>query len=144
MLIKILVVDDSVSDRLFITNMLSEYCVLTASDGVEAMRVLEEHDGINLLILDLHMPNMNGFQVLEAIKEKERYQKLRTIIMTSSDELENEIKALKLGAIDFSETTTMIYLKQGLICMLRNKYRTGTEQNLSTINYLDMILSRLR
>ena len=101
MLIKILVVDDSVSDRLFITNMLSEYCVLTASDGVEAMRVLEEHDGINLLILDLHMPNMNGFQVLEAIKEKERYQKLRTIIMTSSDELENEIKALKLGAIDF-------------------------------------------
>ena len=62
--IKILVVDDSASDRLIVQSMLSEYDVLTACDGVEAMRMLEEHDGINLLVLDLNMPNMDGFQVL--------------------------------------------------------------------------------
>jgi PAS domain S-box-containing protein len=101
MLIKILVVDDSASDRLIIKNMLSEYDVLTACDGVEAMRMLEEHDGINLLILDLNMPNMDGFQVLESLKENERYRKLRTIILTNYDELGNEIKGLKLGAIDY-------------------------------------------
>ena len=67
MLIMILVVDDSASDRFIIKNMLSEYCILTANDGVEAMRILKEHDGINILILDLNMPNMNGFQVLEAL-----------------------------------------------------------------------------
>lgn len=67
MQIKILVVDDSASDRLIIRNMLSDYCVLTACDGVEAMRMLEEHDGINLIVLDLKMPNMDGFQVLEAL-----------------------------------------------------------------------------
>ena len=61
MQIKILVVDDSASDRLIIRNMLSDYCVLTACDGVEAMRMLE-HDGINLIV-DLKMPNMDGFQV---------------------------------------------------------------------------------
>jgi CheY-like chemotaxis protein len=96
MQIKILVVDDSASDRLIIKNMLSEYCILTACDGVEAMRVLEEHDGINLLILDLNMPNMNGFQVLESLKEDERFRKLRTIILTNYDELDNEIKGLSL------------------------------------------------
>lgn len=101
MLIKILVVDDSASDRLIIKSMLREYCILTACDGVEALRVLVEHDGINLLILDLNMPNMDGFQVLESINRDERFQKLRTIILTNYDELDNEIKGLKLGAVDY-------------------------------------------
>ena len=101
MLIKILVVDDSASDRLIIETMLTEYCVLTACDGVEAMRIFEEHDDINLLILDLNMPNMNGFQVLEALREEERFDKLRIIILTNYDELDNEIKGLKLGAVDY-------------------------------------------
>lgn len=101
MLIKVLLADDSASDRLIIKNMLSDYEVLTACDGVEAMRMLREHDGINLLILDLNMPNMSGFEVLEAIKGDERFSKLRTIILTVYDELENEIKGLKLGAVDY-------------------------------------------
>ena len=50
MLIKILVVDDSASDRLIIKNMLSEYTVLTVCDGIEALRVLAENDEINLLM----------------------------------------------------------------------------------------------
>lgn len=101
MLIKILVVDDSATDRLIIQSMLSEYCTLTASDGLEAMRILQEHDGINLLILDLNMPNMDGFQVLEALKENERFKKLRTIILSSNQEIEDEIRGLKLGAVDY-------------------------------------------
>jgi PAS domain S-box-containing protein len=101
MLIKILVVDDSATDRLIIKNMLGDYCVLTACDGLEAMRILQEHDGINLIILDLNMPNMDGFQVLEALKEDERFRELRTIILTNYEELDNEIKGLKLGAVDY-------------------------------------------
>lgn len=60
MLIKILVVDDSASDRLIIKNMLSEYTVLTACDGIEALRVLAENDEINLLILDLNMDSLKA------------------------------------------------------------------------------------
>lgn len=101
MLIKILVVDDSASDRLIIKNMLGDYSVLTASDGVEAMRMLEEHEGINLMILDLNMPEMDGFQVLEALKADDRYKNLRTIILTNYDELDNEIKGLRQGAVDY-------------------------------------------
>jgi len=99
--IKILVADDSATDRLIIKNLLSHYTVLTAGDGREAMHMLQEHAGINLLILDLNMPNMDGFQVLEALKGDERFSKLRTIILTYSDELDNEIKGLKLGAVDY-------------------------------------------
>ena len=101
MLIKILVADDSASDRLIIKNMLSDYSVLTACDGIEALRVLAENDEINLLILDLNMPKMNGFQVLESISKDEQFGKLHTIILTNYDELDNEIKGLKLGAVDY-------------------------------------------
>lgn len=101
MLIKILLVDDSASDRLIIKSMLSDYSVLTACDGMEAMRMLEEHDGIQILILDLNMPNMDGFQVLESIKDDQRFQKLRIIILSNYDELDNEIRGLKLGAVDY-------------------------------------------
>jgi len=95
------VADDSATDRMIIKNILSDYCVLTARDGEETIRMLEEHDGINLLILDLNMPKMDGFQVLEYIKENERYKNLRTIILTIYDEADNEIAGLKLGAVDY-------------------------------------------
>ena len=101
MQIKILIAEDSAVDMMIIKKMLSEYSILTARDGVEAMQILEEHDDIDLLILDLHMPNMDGFQVLERLKSDARYQKIRTIILTVYDELANEIKGLKLGAVDY-------------------------------------------
>ena len=99
--VKILVADDSTTDRMIIRNMLSEYIVLTACGGAETMRVLEENDGIDLLILDLNMPDIDGFQVLESIRGDERFRKLRTIILTNYDELDNEIRGLKLGAVDY-------------------------------------------
>ena len=101
MLTKILLVDDSASDRLIIKNMLNDYNVLVACDGIEAMRQIYEHDDIDLVILDLNMPNMDGFQVLEALKSDERHNKLRTIILSNYDELDNEIKGLELGAVDY-------------------------------------------
>lgn len=100
-MLKILVVDDSVMDRFIIKRALSEYCVLTAVDGLEAMRVLKEDEGINLLILDLDVPKMNGFQVLKALPKEGRFRKPRTIILTDVANWENESKGLKLGAVDF-------------------------------------------
>ena len=94
-------VDDSLPDRLTIKNFLSEYSILTACDGMEAMRVLKEHDGINIIILNLRLPDMSGFQFLQSLKEDERLRKIRIIILTNSDELNNEIKGLRLGATDF-------------------------------------------
>ena len=98
---KILVVDDSASDRLIIQRMLSDYSVLPACDGLEAMRLIEEHEDIDLIILDLKMPNMDGFAVLDALKSDTRHKRLRTIILTNYEELENEIRGLRMGAVDY-------------------------------------------
>lgn len=101
MQIKILIVDDSASDRLIIQKLLSEYSLLTASDGLEAMQIINENDDINLLILDLNMPNMDGFEVLTKLRDNIRYKNIRTIILTNYNELDNEIRGLKLGAVDY-------------------------------------------
>ncbi len=98
---KILVVDDSATDRIIIKNMLRDYDISTASDGLEAMRCIDTNADIDLIILDLKMPNMDGFQVLEKLKSSDQYQKLRTIILTNYDEIDNEIKGLQLGAVDY-------------------------------------------
>ena len=98
---KILVVDDSGLDRLIIKNMLSDYNILTACDGFEAMEKLSENPDVDIMILDINMPNMDGFEVLNEINCSNRYSKVRTIILTNYDELEKEIKGLNLGAVDF-------------------------------------------
>ena len=101
MSLKVLAVDDSATDRMIIKSMLGDYVILTAGDGAEALLMLEEHEGIDIMILDLNMPVMNGFQVLEAVKSDDRYKNLRTIILTNQDELDNEIRGLQQGAVDF-------------------------------------------
>lgn len=98
---KILVVDDSRTDRLIVKNMLSDYEVLTAGDGVEALSEMDRNQDIDLMILDLDMPNMNGFELLELMQKNSEYSGIRTIILTNFDEIEHEVKGLSLGAVDF-------------------------------------------
>jgi putative two-component system response regulator len=82
-----LVVDDSITDQMIISNMLQGFHVLRAKDGVEAMKIINENLDIDLIILDLNMPVMNGFQVLETLKLDKKYEKIRVIILTNYDEL---------------------------------------------------------
>jgi len=143
--IKILVAEDSASDRLIIKSMLSDYCILTACDGQEAMRVLEEHNDVNILILDLNMPNMDGFKVLETIKDDERFRKLRTIILTVYDELDNEIKGLSLGAVDYIRKPINMYsLKARIdvhVALLRAEQALERELDEQTVTF-DMIFNQ--
>ena len=98
---KIMIVDDSVVDRVIISNMLSDFEVIMASDGTEALQKIDENPDIDLVILDLFMPRMNGFELLERLGSNEKYSKTRVIILTNADEIENEIRGLKLGAVDY-------------------------------------------
>src|SRR5690554_3154707 len=98
---RILVVDDSSSDRLIIKNMLKDFDVLMAKNGVEAIDLIKKHLDIDLIILDLNMPIMNGFEVLDIIEATFKQRKIRVIILTNYDEIENEIKGLKSGAVDY-------------------------------------------
>ncbi len=101
MSLKILVVDDSGTDRKIIKSMLVGHNVLLAGDGIEALRTIEDNPDVDILLLDLDMPNRDGIQVLELLRSDKRYKKLRIIILTNYGELENEIKGLQLGAVDY-------------------------------------------
>ncbi len=98
---KILIVDDSKTDVLLISHMLEDYDVLVAYDGKEAMELIKKEPDISIMVLDLDMPRMNGFEVLEIIGAHPEYKKIATLILTNYDEIDNEIRGLSLGAVDY-------------------------------------------
>lgn len=98
---KILIVEDSIVDSALIKAILSDQQLYFANDGIEAFEVIDRVPDIELMILDINMPRMNGFEVLEKLKSDDKYSKIVSLILTNHDELENEIKGLSLGAVDY-------------------------------------------
>ncbi|SDY22662.1 response regulator [Tindallia californiensis] len=98
---KILSVDDSAIVRKIIRGAVEvlNYDLLEASDGVEGKKVLENHyEEIGLLLLDWNMPGMNGMELLEFIKEDEKYKHIPVMMVTTESEKENIVRAIKAGA----------------------------------------------
>jgi len=96
----ILVVDDEKNIRLTMSQSLEPLGmpVQTAVNGEEALQKLRE-DPFGLVFLDLKMPGMDGMEVLHRIKEK--WPKIRVIIITAHGSIESAVEAMKLGAVDF-------------------------------------------
>lgn len=101
MSVRILVISASETECLVMKDILNKYRTLTACDKIEAMELIDGNPHIDLLILDIDMPNMDGFKILNELNSKEQYKKLRTIILTSDNDPESEVNGLKLGAIDY-------------------------------------------
>ena len=81
--IPLLVVEDSLEMRLFVTKQLSsEYQVLTAVNGIEALKVLGEHT-VNLVISDIMMPEMDGLELCEHLKSELDYSHIPHYIIDS-------------------------------------------------------------
>lgn len=99
----ILIVDDGKLIRVAFGEILQEeYFILEAENGREALDILaRERDHIALIILDLVMPVMDGFQFLEEYRKVEEYRYIPVIVSTTNDGSDNECKCLELGAWDF-------------------------------------------
>jgi two-component system chemotaxis response regulator CheY len=98
----ILAVDDSATVRKFVSVSLSMqgFQVITASDGMDALEKLPQQQ-VDLLVTDLNMPNMDGFELIRALRENLQYKDLPVIILTSlTDEVSRETGA-KLGVNSF-------------------------------------------
>ncbi|MEG0764673.1 MAG: EAL domain-containing protein [Pseudoflavonifractor sp.] len=103
MLKTVLVVDDNIINRAVLTKILSEhYHVLEAENGRVALELLDRQgDKIAAMLLDLVMPIMDGYAVLEAMRQTERYRNLPVVVTTGSGNHDSERRALALGAWDF-------------------------------------------
>ncbi|MGI6679819.1 MAG: EAL domain-containing protein [Dehalobacterium sp.] len=98
---KILIVNDSAAEGLQLQNLLMDYEILTVSNGWEALQEIDAHADLDLIILDLNLPHGEGYQLLKKLKTEERYQQLRTIILTDKENPAHEINGLQLGAADY-------------------------------------------
>lgn len=99
---RILLVDDSRTDLLLMQSVLSDCETRSARNGAEALEQLEREPGIEMMLLDLDMPIMDGYAVLAALRDDpDRYGDITVLILTHLSEPENEIRGLDLGAVDF-------------------------------------------
>ena len=100
---KILVVDDAPLNRELLCEMLEDlYTVETAEDGEQALKRLREYSGkIAALLLDLRMPRMDGFEVLNEIKKEGWMRRIPVLIITGEHSVEVENECLELGVSDF-------------------------------------------
>ena len=97
---KILVVDDESRMRKLIRDFLERegYQILEASDGIEAMDCFYADKGIDLIILDVMMPRMDGWQVCKEIRG---YSKVPIMMLTARTEEQNELKGFELGVDEY-------------------------------------------
>ncbi|GHV48407.1 hypothetical protein FACS1894204_12690 [Synergistales bacterium] len=97
----VLIVDDERSNLLLLNQILSpEYTVFTAKTGAEALSRVE-NDVPDLILLDIMMPGMSGFDVLKQIKEDPATQDIPVIIVTGLTGTNDEEKGFSLGAVDY-------------------------------------------
>ncbi len=98
--IKILIVDDESRMRKLIRDFLERegYQILEAADGVEAMDQFYSEKDISLIILDVMMPRMDGWQVLREVRE---HSKVPIMMLTARTEEQNELKGFELGVDEY-------------------------------------------
>lgn len=98
--VKILVVDDESRMRKLVKDFLSRegYTVLEAADGVEAMDIFYEDKDIAMIILDVMMPRMDGWQVCREIRES---SKVPVIMLTARSEERDELQGFELGVDEY-------------------------------------------
>lgn len=97
----ILVVDDDAMNLRIAEKMLeSQFKIECVKSGREALAFVERVIP-NLILLDLHMPGMDGFQVIEALRAEEKYRDIPVIFLTADNDRDTEIKGFREGALDF-------------------------------------------
>lgn len=99
---RILVVDDNALNRHLLEQQLAlhDYEVVTAEGGLEAVRLLE-NESFNLVLLDLMMPDLDGYGVLERVRKTKSSLELPIIMATARDDSADIVKALQYGANDY-------------------------------------------
>lgn len=109
--IKILLVEDDNLDQMEVKRTLERKNIFhklkIARNGEDALRILEERDSEifqgkpDLILLDLNMPKMNGFEFLGQIKKNEEWRDIKVFVLTTSEETEDKIAASNLGVSGF-------------------------------------------
>ncbi|MFQ9294582.1 MAG: two-component regulator propeller domain-containing protein [Bacteroides fragilis] len=118
----ILVVEDNPDMLAFVRKQLTtEYSVLTAMNGIEALAVLDNHY-VNLVVSDVMMPQMDGFELCKTIKSDLNYSHIPVVLLTAKTNIQSKIEGLELGADAYIEKPFSVeYLLANISSLIHNR-----------------------
>ena len=152
---KILIADDSEMNQMLLEEILSDkYEYVMAKDGTEAVDILEKNDDIDLVMLDINMPKMDGVDVLEIMNLRHWISEVPVIIISSESDVDFIRRGYDLGASDYIsrpfdltvvrrrvENTLMLYVRQKrLVRLVEEQVYEREKTNNTMINILSHVI----
>lgn len=145
----VMVVEDNLELQKYLQLILEEeYVVIVADNGAEALEKLNNGIACDLILSDMMMPVMDGYQLLEIIKSKESTRGLPVIMLTARAESDDRLKALRIGVDDYLtkpfEDEELIARIRNLLgnCLIRNQEfydRSNIEKAASKVSDADYV-----
>ncbi|MCT7590341.1 GGDEF domain-containing response regulator [Aliarcobacter butzleri] len=140
----ILIVDDMTTNLLLLSDLLKDDCNIKISkSGTKALEILNAPNDIDLVLLDIEMPDINGYEVCKELKNNNKTKNLPIVFITAKNSEEDEEFALNLGAIDYiTKPFSKAILRLRLKNHLELKLKTDLLEQLSMYDGLTNIRNR--
>ena len=106
----VMIVDDNIANLKVTKNALSDFCDVFTVPSAAKMFDLLKRNKPNLILLDINMPDMNGYEAIKLLKANTATSDIPVIFLTGIDSQESELKGLSLGAIDYISKPFMTQL----------------------------------
>lgn len=152
---RVLIADDSKLNQKLLTAILgNKYDYLYADNGYEIIDILNKNEAIDIILLDINMPKMNGFEVLKYLNEKKYIEYIPVVIISIENDEDFVKKAYELGATDYIprpfnsivvthrvKNTLMLYSNQKkLVRLVENQIYEREKTNNAMINIFSNII----
>ncbi len=138
--ITILVADDVFTNIEFLRYILRKenYSILPVSNGAEAIEAVQGNK-VDLILLDVMMPDLDGFEVCRRLKDDNAYRDIPIIFLTARTDIESTVKGFELGAVDY---ITKPFHRQELLARVKNHIelqKTREEHQKANSHYHERI-----
>jgi diguanylate cyclase (GGDEF)-like protein len=142
----LLIVDDIPTNiKVLGETLKADYQIKLATNGFKAIEIASSDNPPDLILLDIMMPNMNGFEVCTKLKEEKKTRNIPIIFISAMDDESDETKGLELGAVDYiKKPFSLPIVKARVRTHMELKKHRDTLENLSTIDALTGLANRRR
>jgi len=144
---KILIVDDVPENIRMLGQTLksNDYKVSFATNGKDAIKIAMSDDSPDLILLDILMPDINGYEVCKILKSEDKTRNIPIIFLTAMSEEDDETRGLEIGAVDYiTKPFSMAIVKARVRTHLELKRHRDLLENLSSLDGLTGIPNRRR
>ena len=140
----VLIVDDApVNIRMLVGALKDTYRVRVANGGIKALAIAESEDPPDIILLDVRMPEVDGYEVCRRLKQNPETMKIPVIFVTTRGSSEDEAFGLNLGAVDYiSKPFSIPVVKARVRTHLQLKRHTDKLESLAMIDGLTGIANR--